>query len=53
MTRFPVTFSKTPADVRRHQPRLGENSEEILQEAGFSEAEIAVMLESGATKSPD
>ncbi len=23
MTRFPVTFSKTPADVRRLQPRLG------------------------------
>ena len=35
MTRFPVTFSKTPADVRRLQPRLGEHTAEILREAGL------------------
>jgi crotonobetainyl-CoA:carnitine CoA-transferase CaiB-like acyl-CoA transferase len=50
MTSFPINFSKTPADVRRLQPRLGEHSEEVLTEAGLSADEIAAMFESGATK---
>jgi crotonobetainyl-CoA:carnitine CoA-transferase CaiB-like acyl-CoA transferase len=49
MTRFPMSFSETPADVRRLQPRLGEHSTEILREAGVPEAEIEAMLASGAT----
>ncbi len=49
MTRFPVTFSETPTDVRRHAPRLGEHSLEILREAGLSQAEIDELLASGAT----
>jgi len=53
MTRYPTTFSKTPADVRRPQPRLGEHSQEVLGEAGLSDADIAAMFESGATKSVD
>ena len=48
MTRFPVNFSATPADVRRLQPRLGEHSLEILREAGLPEAQIEGMLSSGA-----
>jgi crotonobetainyl-CoA:carnitine CoA-transferase CaiB-like acyl-CoA transferase len=48
MTRFPMTFSETPADVRRLQPRLGEHSVEILREAGIGQAEIDAMLSSGA-----
>ena len=53
MTRFPVNFSATPADVRRLPPRLGENSIEILREANLSQAEIDAMLESGATKAAE
>jgi crotonobetainyl-CoA:carnitine CoA-transferase CaiB-like acyl-CoA transferase len=49
MTKFPVSFSETPADVRRLPPRLGEHSIELLKEAGLSQAEIDAMLESGAT----
>ncbi len=49
MTKFPVSFSETPADVRRLPPRLGEHSVELLKEAGLSQAEIDKMLESGAT----
>jgi crotonobetainyl-CoA:carnitine CoA-transferase CaiB-like acyl-CoA transferase len=49
MTKFPVSFSETPADVRRLPPRLGEHSVELLKEAGLSQAEIDAMLESGAT----
>ena len=49
MTKFPVSFSETPADIRRLPPRLGEHSIELLKEAGLSQAEIDKMLESGAT----
>ena len=50
MTRFPVSFSGTPAENRLHQPRLGEHSTEILNEAGLTSAEIDAMLKSGATR---
>jgi len=53
MTRFPMTFSATPADVRRLQPRLGEHSVEVLREAGHGQAEIEAMLASGATVQAD
>jgi crotonobetainyl-CoA:carnitine CoA-transferase CaiB-like acyl-CoA transferase len=53
MTRFPVTFSETPADVRRLPPRLGEHSVEILKEAGLAQSEIDAMLADGATISAD
>jgi len=49
MTRFPVNFSATPAENRRHQPQLGEHSMEILREAGLSDEEIAALLASRAT----
>jgi crotonobetainyl-CoA:carnitine CoA-transferase CaiB-like acyl-CoA transferase len=48
MTRFPVTFSKTPADVRRLPPQLGEHTRQILSEAGMSEDSIADLLKSGS-----
>jgi formyl-CoA transferase len=36
----PIKMSATPADVRRSAPRLGEHTEEVLREAGFSLDEI-------------
>ena len=33
-------------------PRLGQHTREVLAEAGFGEAEIARMLESGAAQGP-
>jgi crotonobetainyl-CoA:carnitine CoA-transferase CaiB-like acyl-CoA transferase len=50
MTRFPMTFSETPADVRRPQPRLGEHTAEVLREAGYSAEQIAAMCASGAAR---
>jgi len=47
---FPINFSETPAGIRRHAPRLGEHSVEILREAGLDEAVISAMIEDGATK---
>ena len=39
-TAIPGRFSKTPPNVRRLWPTLGEHNREILREAGCSEAEI-------------
>ncbi len=50
MTRFPVNFSGTPAENRRHQPVLGEHSTEILLEAGLSQQEIDAMVAAGVTR---
>jgi crotonobetainyl-CoA:carnitine CoA-transferase CaiB-like acyl-CoA transferase len=49
MPDIPSTYSRTPGEIRRLPPRLGEHSLEILREANFSAAEIAAMLASGAT----
>jgi crotonobetainyl-CoA:carnitine CoA-transferase CaiB-like acyl-CoA transferase len=48
MTKFPVNFSATPADVRRLQPRLGEHTAEVLGEAGYDAAAIDSLLKTGA-----
>lgn len=40
----PPKWSRTPARPERHAPRQGEHSEEILREAGFTDAEIATLL---------
>jgi len=50
MTRFPVNFSGTPAENKRHQPRLGEHSAEVLAEAGIEQSDIDAMIDSGATR---
>jgi len=38
-------FSETPAEIHRMPPRLGEHSHAILREAGFTEEEVASMIE--------
>src|SRR6201991_3262493 len=43
-------FSETVAEPVRLAPKLGEQSEEILAEAGFSQDEIASMVRDGVTK---
>lgn len=47
---IPTAFSDTPATVRRHAPLLGENTRDILQQAGFSSDEIGQLIESGAAR---
>jgi crotonobetainyl-CoA:carnitine CoA-transferase CaiB-like acyl-CoA transferase len=47
---IPTTYSKTPGEIRRLQPRLGEHSIEVLREAGFSPGEIDAMLAAGTTR---
>lgn len=36
----PVHFSKTPGIIKRCSPQLGEDSQDILEEAGFTQAQI-------------
>jgi crotonobetainyl-CoA:carnitine CoA-transferase CaiB-like acyl-CoA transferase len=36
--RSPVSFSSAPFRIRRHAPRLGEHTAEILEEIGMSSA---------------
>jgi len=43
----PMNMSRTPASIRRHAPRLGENTVEILAEAGLEPAEIDSMVAAG------
>jgi crotonobetainyl-CoA:carnitine CoA-transferase CaiB-like acyl-CoA transferase len=41
---IPARFSKSPPNVHRPWPMLGEHSREILAEAGYSDAEIEAIL---------
>ena len=51
---FPVDFGATPVDVtRRHAPRLGEHTVEVLREAGLARADIEALVASGAATALD
>jgi crotonobetainyl-CoA:carnitine CoA-transferase CaiB-like acyl-CoA transferase len=45
---MPVKLSRTPGRVRRGGPALGEHTEEVLREAGLTDAEIGELLAAGA-----
>ena len=47
----PSEWSESPPRYRRHAPRLGEHTREVLGEAGFTEAQIEALIRSGAAKS--
>jgi crotonobetainyl-CoA:carnitine CoA-transferase CaiB-like acyl-CoA transferase len=45
----PTEWSATPPGIRRHAPRLGEHSREVLAEAGYTNEEIDTMIKTGVT----
>jgi alpha-methylacyl-CoA racemase len=49
---FPVKMSRTPGDPTRPAPAFGEHTGEVLREVGYSDEEIATMLESAAAAGP-
>lgn len=49
----PIKLSRTPADPTRPAPAFGEHTAEVLRDAGYSEEEVAAMLESGAAAGSD
>ena len=44
---FPSRASATPATVRRPAPRVGEHTEEVLNELGLAPDEIARLVRAG------
>jgi crotonobetainyl-CoA:carnitine CoA-transferase CaiB-like acyl-CoA transferase len=49
LTGIPSQWSESALAIRRHPPRLGEHSVEVLREAGLSDAEIESLKSEGAT----
>lgn len=45
-------FSESPASIRRMAPGLGEHTREVLRETGYSDAEVAALIESKAIGVP-
>ncbi|MEO1794397.1 MAG: CoA transferase, partial [Pseudomonadota bacterium] len=45
---LPVKFSATPGAVTDPAPALGQHTEEVLEEFGFTTAEISALREAGA-----
>jgi crotonobetainyl-CoA:carnitine CoA-transferase CaiB-like acyl-CoA transferase len=48
-TAVPTRWSSAQPDIRRHAPRFGEHSAELLREAGYSDDEITTMAAAGVT----
>jgi len=46
----PAAWSESPPSVRRHAPRLGEHSAEVLGELGYDETAVAALAACGATR---
>jgi crotonobetainyl-CoA:carnitine CoA-transferase CaiB-like acyl-CoA transferase len=47
-----VKLSRTPGEPTRPAPAFGEHTHEVLAGVGYSEEEIAAMIESGAAAGP-
>ena len=43
VTEIPVKFSETPGEVVTPPPTLGQHSEEVLLELGYSQADITAL----------
>jgi crotonobetainyl-CoA:carnitine CoA-transferase CaiB-like acyl-CoA transferase len=48
LVRSPVEFTASPASIRRGAPELGEHTEEVLLEHGYTWDDIAALREQGA-----
>ncbi len=46
----PSEWSESPPEFRRHAPRLGEHTREVLREGGLDPATIDALIRSGAAK---
>ena len=51
--RSPMQMSATPVGLRRHAPRLGQHTREILSELGYSSERCVSLLANDVVRSPD
>jgi crotonobetainyl-CoA:carnitine CoA-transferase CaiB-like acyl-CoA transferase len=49
----PIRMADSPVGLRRHAPRLGEHTREILSEIGYSAADCETLLSSNAVRAAD
>jgi crotonobetainyl-CoA:carnitine CoA-transferase CaiB-like acyl-CoA transferase len=49
----PSEWSESKPEYRRHAPRLGEHTREVLAELGYSEGKVNELLASGAARAAD
>lgn len=49
---FPVSYSRTPNTLRHLPPNIGEQTDEILAEGGYSPSDIEALKACGAAASP-
>jgi len=50
---IPIKLGRTPGEPRRMPgPALGEHTEQVLRAAGYSDAEVAELLQTGAAAGP-
>jgi crotonobetainyl-CoA:carnitine CoA-transferase CaiB-like acyl-CoA transferase len=49
---MPVKFSRTPGGPQGPGPVLGADTEDVLRQAGYSDDEIAALIEAGAVAGP-
>jgi len=50
---LPMVFDSQPSGIRRQPPKLGQHTEEIMRETGFSPEEIAALKTAGVIRSSD
>jgi crotonobetainyl-CoA:carnitine CoA-transferase CaiB-like acyl-CoA transferase len=50
MLAVPSEWSESKPEYRRHAPRLGEHTREVLREAGLADDQIDAMVKSGAAR---
>jgi len=43
----PMHFSRTPTTIRRHPPLLGEHTEDVLEEYGYTDEDLTTLREKG------
>ena len=53
IVRSPTRLSRTPTAIRTAAPKPGSNTSEVLSEAGYTEDEIAQLLEDGVIEQTD